>query len=229
MIAISVLLAIVLLLLIPKDNNKKIVLSGYNNQDTLDLGEYKVTNYKKEESYYGEYNRITFEVEDSNDFYNNVIKKNQYYNENLDFDNDRYFVYGYMIINNSLFNYSITNDNIVTIMSNYFYYSGISSYFTYVFAPTYGYISYETIEDDLVELNNSDRKYNMYFYNGISFENLCSIYSYLSSDLCKIEDDIIYVKGILFHYISKERHISDDYLIKIYFLDGYIMVGNVDE
>ncbi|MCR5787355.1 MAG: hypothetical protein K6G28_06620, partial [Acholeplasmatales bacterium] len=103
-------------------NYKKLTLISNDNRVTLDIGRYRVKNYKKDLAYANANQTISFDVANGNDFYNDVIKESNYYVSKLDYKVDEYVAIGFLIKDNHLFEYKIKDNNVI-IMATQSYYS----------------------------------------------------------------------------------------------------------
>ena len=226
-ILLSSLTAIILVLTL-RNKKTRLVLDSLDKSVTLDLGKYKVKDYNKWTEDGANY-MISFYVTNKNDFYNDVIVKSKYYEEELDFDvkyyniDNRYYAYGYFLINNRLFNYYIDEESkYVKISSRSGVFSTDNNYYLIPFPVRYS-LSAEAIENET----------QFYYYRGLSdksttYEMVLKIAEHLPSTYTKIEDDCINIKGFSIddNYIET---LSDGYLIKIYEDEnGKVKVGNVD-
>lgn len=217
------------------DAKQPLELTSADGLVTISLGEYRVIDYKKEK----EYNlneTITFVVASENDFYNEVIKNSEYYYSNLEFKLEDfyyegeyvkphdYYSYGFLFKDNHFFQYYILNNKVkLTVISSTFT-DNSDSY--YINAPLYHSLSYDF-------LYRKDENYPWYmeiFYSELSFNNLITMFNYLDEDYCKIEDDVIYLKGIDYKKAFDNCiEISEDYLVRIYKDNNDIIVGLADE
>lgn len=104
--AIVLSVALVVLIVSLSNSKKTIIVKGILEKDELSLGKQKVFNYHYDKIN-GESEVITFTVKSPNSFYNNVIKQNDFYNENLVFDRGDLLAYGFLTSNESIFSYEI--------------------------------------------------------------------------------------------------------------------------
>lgn len=186
---------------------------------TLDLGKYKIKDFKSDK-FDGSNPEISFVVENQNTFYNDVIKTSEYFDEELLFQTNKYDIYGYLIVENRLFNYYFLN-NSITIRSMEGMYELDSGY--YIFAPIFPYVDANSLESN-DEYYAHIRKLNDYY---ISFDFLKKLISKMESKYFKFEDDIIFLKGVSWHDLKEGiNSIFDDYLIKIYEENAKIIVSN---
>lgn len=220
----------------------------YSYSKYIDLGSYQVKDF--------EYNQFipeaTFKVKSANDFYNNFIKTNPGYIEELDLDIDEYFAYGFLKVEDEFVKYIIHKDNSVELIEfiakwrireeeiNDYYAKlyDFHSYSCYMVGPMNINITYNRLntEDEEWEYYNSIRdKY-------ITYELLLKIYSYLPSESYKIDGNTIYLKGWKYgsSYIDEHGDVhnnndddvlyyTDMYLIKITNIDGELVVENADK
>ena len=208
----SIALAIVLVIIIPT-NMKDLSVSNYYNEETLKLGEYKVNNYKKEK-YANKLESIIFDVDNANLFYNDVIKTNDYYNSDLDFNIEGYYAYGFMCISKYVFRYTIIKKTVcieacfgiyqVTdedINNNHNYY--IPGPFEILYLNKNGFLNMEN---------------NYYVIYDLKFNQLVKLFSYLPKDFYSIESNEILFKG-------EEKRFDDNQLI---YSDYVVKAVNVD-
>ena len=222
-VLLSSITAIILVLTL-RNTKTRLVLDSSDGAVTLDLGKYKVKDYKKDSNDRINYN-ISFYVNNKNDFYNEVIIKSNGYIEELDFDVDYYdidyYAYGYFVLNDRLFNYLMDDSGYVWIASRSgIFHTDTDGYLLPV--PIASSISYERLSSD--NETGYYQKLSDYFTN---YEMISKIARYMPS-YTKIEDDGVYVKGCYLNKDTNQDVLTDDYLIKIYEDEnGIVKVGNV--
>jgi len=213
------------------DAKQPLEITSADGLVTISLGEYRVIDYKKEK----EYNlneTITFVVASENDFYNEVIKNSEYYYSNLEFKLEDfyyegeyvkphdYYSYGFLFKDNHFFQYYILNNKVKLKSLVCEFFDNNEAY--YIFAPLYEALNYDV-------LYRKDENYPWYMEvrcPELSFDNLLTMFNYLDEDYCKIEDDVIYLKGIDYKKASDNCiEISEDYLVRIYKDNNDIIVG----
>ena len=202
-ILISITAAILLVVLWP-NNMEEIKVTNYNNV-VLDLGSIKATDFKRDSNH-----KISFEIENENEFYNDVIKKYEHYNKELDFEVENYYAYGYYVFDECIFNYMI-QDNKVYIDSCYVIYKNtsgdeIKSYF--VPGPfTSGYLTKYIFDEYGV-----DGALKMDCL--INYAEFKKLMSYLPTKYCKLKDDSILMKG--FAPTPEGTMIESDYELELF-------------
>ncbi len=224
-ILLSSITAIILVLTL-RNTKTRLVLNSYDEIVTIDLGEYKVKDYKKNIISGGNY-EISFYVTNKRDFYNEVIIKSDYYKEELDFDlkangiDQMAYVYGYFIEEYRLFNYFMDEKGYVRISScssyfikdNYYYNFDLPLYFS--------------LSRDRLNVEEKSWIYTTLTEKLTNYDMMITIAKSMNSAHYAIEEDCIYVKGYYFDDKNIEV-LSDDYLIKIYEDEnGKVKVGNV--
>lgn len=220
-ILVSSIIIVLVCVFVLKGKKYEIKVSSLDQYVTLDFGKHKVKKFSSDK-WDGSNYQITFQINDEVYFYNNVIKKCEYYNEELMHKNndyyEKYYIYGYMIKDNRLFNYYIYN-NIVTIRSMESIYN-INNLNYYIFAPLFPYITNENLlNEDIYEWCREIEDYY------ISFDFLKIIISNLDDSIYKIDDKEIYLKGYQFDYSTNQiTTLSEEYLIKICIVDSKIIV-----
>lgn len=206
-----------------------VVSYGYREKDgaTLHLGKYKVKNIYNTLNDNGEKYKLDFNVKSGEDFYENVIKKNEAYNPDLEIKDDEhgYLSFGYMVLDNNIFYYEVWDDGAH-------------------FEPCYGAVYFihqydgndlksdiyllgdfsSVLTEDRLQKEPSDPEYdyrqvNKNWYVNMSYDEYIKIYNYIDDDICKIEDDIVYLKGI---YYDKDynKHLTNNYYVTISNVDG---------
>lgn len=222
-----IITSLLIVLIIPK--GKRIKLNSYMGNVTLDLGVQKVKNYKKSKLS-GDNEIVTFSVSSANDFYNNVIKKNELYVDDLDFEVDNLFAFGFFYKDNEFFLYEIDNKNSVTIESSigsfYDYYDDNKGFHQiYLPGPFQINMSYDRIEAEKEGFPFYSRLTREY----ITFEMIKKIISYVDKTYWEIVDNHIFVKGFRYAY-DQGKIYYDKFLLNIYELeDKTVMVDNYEQ
>ena len=207
-----------------------VVSYGYREKDgaTLHLGKYKVKNIYNSLNDNGEKYKLRFNVKSGEDFYNKIIKENDAYNPDLEFKDDEhgYLSFGYLVLDDNIFYYEVWDDGAH-------------------FEPCYGDVSFihqydgidvsrgdmyilgqffSAITEDRLQTEPSDNEYfyrqaRCSWYFNITYNDYIKIYNYIDEDICKIEDDIVYLKGI---FLDKEgnKHLTNNYYVTISNVDG---------
>ena len=208
----SIALAIILVILIPT-NMKDLSVTNYFNEETLELGEYKVTNYKKEK-YANKIESIKFEVDNANLFYNDIIKSNNHYNKDLDFEVEGYYAYGFICINKYVFRYTIIEKKVCVEACFGIYQvtnDDINNNHNYYIPGPF----------EILYLNKSGFSYmenNSYVIYDLKFDQLVKLLSYLPNDFYSLESNEILFKG-------EEKRLEDNQLI---FSDYVVKAVNED-
>ena len=223
-VAIAAAIIFVIVLTNKKDNIYDIYIDGYGSlyEDNvrLDFGKHEVKKYDKYDYARDRY-EIKFDVESGEDFYNKYIKTHESYIEDLDFKIARSISYGYMIKEDRIFHYEVYDE---TIILNTFH-GNIESYMigevhlqSEIIIPGNYSSLIEKIDLPISELDKyylTTRK----SWDRIPYEDILKVYSYISKDICKIEDNIVYLKGIYYDY-DNNKYITDDYYVKLSEYEG---------
>ncbi len=217
----------------PLLETRAIVINNNITDNSLNLGEYKIRKYK-----YDRYsNSYSFAVKSGVDFYNEVIKTNEHYDESLDFSNENN-IDGFMWNDFNLYNYRI-GGNFVRIRNCYAcgaikvkFQDELYNEHTLCPAPFEYLVSKEQLEDkinDEINYNkevfknyteeemNSDiesikNRYTKGF--GFSFDEIKRIYNNSNSEYYKVLDDCILIKA-RYEDGDFNKKITDDYYAKI--------------
>lgn len=214
--AIVLSITLVVLIVLLSNSKKTIIVKGILEKDELSLGKQKVFNYHYDKIN-GESEVITFTVKSPNSFYNNVIKQNDFYNENLVFDRDDLLAYGFLTSNESIFSYEIKENGAVKISSVFgSYYDHEKNNNYYIPGP----FSLNISADKLLDEEEMTFKYyskpnDDWLAN--NFDALKQVVCALPSSFYSIVDDYILIKGECISYQdSKEEIVLSHYLLKIY-------------
>lgn len=216
-IYISIMFALTIILIcivfsIP-DKMHRLILTNYNGV-TLDFGEYKVKNFKQYK-YANKIDRISFEIDDSNEFYNKAIKQNENYNKKTDFDVKSYYAYGYIMKNDALFSYSLCDGNVKleACFGKFALYDELKdSYDMYFLIGPFA--------------NGFTKEITTSFHSRINISQAKELLSIYDESLYKIDGDLIHLKGFK---DSNDYSLSTDYLVTIYQDDNLLMVRGYDE
>ena len=210
-IIISITAAILLVVLWP-DNMEEIKVTNYNKV-VLDLGTIKSRNFKREEI--GLRDCISFGIENENEFYNDVIKKYEHYNKELDFEVENYYAYGYYVFDECIFNYRIQNKK-VYIDSCYVLYEGIDGGRDSYLIP--GPFLGSFIHDESFIYGRDYKRMDC----KINYDEFKKMISYLPTKYWTLKDNIILMKGM-----NPGQNVPmyySDYLLEIFELDGEAQV-----
>jgi len=214
-IAIIAITIVLLIVFISPDKVENIYLTNFEGT-TLELGEYKVKSYKKDE-YANRKDIIEFVVEDVNDFYNTMIKSNQFYVNELEFVVDDYYSYGYFIKNKSLFNYQIYSNHIH--LEACFGICGIRD------TSKDGYYYDNYYLSGPVSFSIAAERFDTY-HTPLTFEQFKKICTYLDEVGCKIEENEIFFKGL---DLTDKKTYTDDYIVIFYKNGNEIKMKNYNE
>jgi hypothetical protein len=217
-------LIISLIIILPSKTGSLLVCgypSRYTNNEVikLDLGKYKMDRYEKIEDGY-EIESIKFTLKYDEDLYKK-IKKHNAYNSELDFKKDGFYAYGYIVIKDNIFHYELKNKKSGVLSACY----GIFDIFendldregkTSMYIPG-AYPAYVTegrfLSDDLS--NKYVKRARIFNEESTTFEDALKIYSYLDNNICKIEDNIIYLKGLYTIIKEKRQIVTENYMVKL--------------
>ncbi len=210
-IVAAIIVTFSIIFIIPS-KKQKLSIVNYNGT-ILDLGEYNVNGYKKE-MYANEKEKISFYVKDKRKFYNDIIKQNAFYDYKLDYNSDKYFAYGFIYKDNSLFRYIVGDDNYIEIES---YYGSI-------------YILDEKTnqkEDCIVpgpfNLYMSSDELEVIDYS-LNYDQFVQMILLFTNDYYDYDLDKIHLKGY-----KRDGCITSKYLITIYNHNNEIKVGLYNE
>lgn len=204
-IVLFILLAILSVLLI-NNQGKRIEITSYDKTVTIGFGKHKISNYKKD-CISGANQYVSFDVQSNRDFYNNVIKSNEYYFEDLEFKIEGYFAYGFLCKDNQFFKYTIIESSVKiegvqgTVDTNE------DTYF--INAPVYPYITVDTLTDFNYlyhkEVTDSHITYNM----------LIKMIKHLDESYYLINEDYVLLKGVSETELLNHKKVFSDYLLKL--------------
>ena len=239
-LVISITFTVIFSLCLKNDSEplyENTVLSIQDNmiEGSINLGEYKARNYR----YNRYYNGYTISVKSGEDFYNEVIKKNEHYDKELDFTKDDYIAYGFMWDGFTLIRYEVDRFNYVrfgfcyvlgkvTVKHNnetFDCFSTCPAPFNYMYSnEELEYeinnqikVFHETAPNYTEEKRNSDKEYYRDLYtkcNDYTFDELKRIYNNPNSNYYKVTDDCILIKARTYNN-SMEHVITEDYYAKI--------------
>ncbi len=228
---IIVVIAAAITLIVVFTNNKKnddiheISLSNYGSSHgdnvELNFGKHKAMNFNKGKSS-NEQPILKFDVDSGEDFYNDVIKKHELYNAELDFVvENRGLAYGYIVVDNCIFHYEVYKKNVIIEAcygTTYAYelegihVSGNEIILGHFFAN----IKKSELE---CEEKGSYDYFSREFLGPIPYDGVLKIYSYIDEDICDIVGDVIYLKGLFYDY-DHNKHITENYFVTISNIDG---------
>lgn len=207
------ILFVFLIVLIIKPKEQAITITSTDKNVSLSLKKYKINDYCLEESDYNQV--ITFDVKKGVKYYNEVIKKNEYFDDTLILEQTTYRMIGYIVKEDRLFHYSIINNTVEIRSWGTTYNDGYENY--YIFVPLYKGLTKDLLKDE--------SKYNMYSHfqdRSISLEYFHILLKKMNENLYKIDNNIIYLKGLSF----KDLSLSDEYLVKVIENNGKMYVYN---
>ncbi len=210
--------------------NLELISYGYRekNSTVLHLGEYEVKDLRYGPWDNGEKYKMHFEVKSGEDFYNKVIKTNDAYVPELDYKEPAkgYISIGYMITENNIFYYEVWDDGArfepcYGTMNFVYEYEGInvSRGDMYILGQFYSAITEDRLQKEPSDNEYFYRQAHMNWYFNITYNDYIKIYNYIDEDICKIEDDIVYLKGI---FLDKDgnKHLTNNYYVAISNVDG---------
>ena len=147
-ISLAALVAIMIVLII-SNQSKNLSIYGMERNVKLELGNYKVKDYKYNKIS-GDVDCINFNVKSPNDFYDTIIKKNEFYSEDLDFKREDLYAYGFFYKNESFFEYEITENGNVNIKASFgsYYVEDDTTYF--IPAPIHLNLSKNYIDNEKI-------------------------------------------------------------------------------
>ena len=207
-----------------------VVSYGYRekNSTVLHLGKYEVKNIYNSLNDNGEKYKLDFNVKSGEDFYNKIIKENDAYVSELDYKElaEHYISIGYMVLDNNIFYYEVWYDGAriepcYGDVSFIYEYDGIdvSRGDMYILGQFYSAITEDRLQTEPSDNEYSYRQAHMNWYFNITYNDYIKIYNYIGEDICKIEDDIVYLKGI---FLDKDgnKHLTNNYYVTISNVDG---------
>lgn len=211
----------IILIISFSNKSTKLQITSYDEEVNIDFGKYKVKNYKSDK-YDGSNPRISFKVDDAKNFYNKVIKENEYFLEELTIKTTDFYVYGYMVKENRLFSYSIKEDNVEICSKEGGYDKYKNTYF--IFAPLFPALNDRLLTD----LDDDYYQYVMDDY--MTFNFFKNLIIKMDSSLYKIEGDCVYLKGLSGMDLIYDKYvISTNYLLKFYQSVSKIKVEIIEE
>lgn len=219
--SLAILAAVLLIVFIPTKEHK-LVISSYDTNETIDLGKYKCDDFKQEKVY-NVIDTITFKVSDKNNFYNTVIKTNDSYSTKYEYDKENYFTYGYLMKNNSIYHYEVTDEGKVTLsalFSEFEYDDGTDSYYwpTYYVVGPFGNITKELID----EANEDETGGAAAFYinQELTFSEITNLYSEINSTYYNLTNDSISLKGYYYDADNNTWSMTSNYILKLVYEDN---------
>jgi hypothetical protein len=220
---------ILIIVLTPKKDEEveiKIESYGYKYCEpvVLDLGKHKVKDFENDKSDNEQY-YTKFYIKDSEEFYNNYIKTNDGYIADLDFkieghDNDHF---GFLIDKDNIFEYNIYNNlNLVYLCASYGTFIDYNhelefeSNRIYVLGDFGANCSFEDLD-----YNGTDKYYFglRQSYTKIKYNDYIKIYNYIDPSICKVEDNVVYLKAFYDNH-DGEMKLTDDYFVTISEVNG---------
>ena len=208
-----------------------VVSYGYRekNSTVLHLGKYKVKNIYNSLNDNGEKYKLDFNVKSGEDFYNKIIKENDAYVSELDYKElaEHYISIGYMVLDNNIFYYEVWSDGAriepcygdVSLSFIHQYDGNDLKSDIYLLGQFSSAITEDRLQTEPSDYEYSYRQAHMNWYFNITYNDYIKIYNYIDEDICKIEDDIVYLKGI---YLDKNgnKHLTNNYYVTISNVDG---------
>lgn len=212
----SIAIAILVVVLWPT-NMEELKVTNYNGTE-LDLGKYKVNNFKREK-YANQRDTISFDIENENDFYNDVIKKCVYYSSELDYDVANYYAYGYYCFDDCLFNYMIKDKN-VFISACFVTYQEILD------DETKAYKNYRVPGPFAEVYLNKDSFFGEFEYSKIgsllNYNDIKELIFHLPVKFWCLQDGNIFMKGV--RYDLDDNVIYSDYVLELFEKNGLAYV-----
>ena len=212
------------LILIFTDTKKEVYIKSSYNDVKLTLGKTKVKrSYTAGSSRYD--NQRVYVLNDTYNFYEEFIVKSKYYNKTLEYIKDNDDIYGYLIKDNVIFKYMVT-DELIKFSTTAFD-CGVEEMFidkdcNIVLCDFIKLIHEEKINEanyDEIMLYSS---WNIFYESeAFKYNDIVELYKYMNQDMVKIENDGIYIKGY-----NIDMVLTSDYIVKIINLDGYA-IGTV--
>ena len=209
-ILVGIILAVILVFVFYDKKTEVCIESSYNDVK-LSLGKTKIKKLVNTGSSPYDNCHIYY-MSDPYEFYESNIKISEYYNSKLTFYDDSDNIYGYLIKENVVFKYYITDDDIwLTTMATH--YNG---------NETYDMILCDV--GDFITSKNKEAKYSAFLSQWfifdepsiVKYDDIVELYKCMNQDMVKIEDDAIYLKGY-----DVSMNLSNDYIVKIVNIDGY--------
>ena len=206
-----------------------VVSYGYRekNSTVLHLGKYKVKNIYNSKNDNGEKYKLDFNVKSGEDFYENVIKKNEAYNPDLEFKDDEhgYISFGYLVLDDNIFYYEVWDDGArfepcygaVTFIHQYDGYDLASD--IYLLGDFSAVLTEGRLQTEPSDSEYRYRQVDKNWYVNMSYDEYIKIYNYIDEDICKIEDNIVYLKGI-YYDDDLNKHLTNNYYVTISNIDG---------
>ncbi|MCR4897691.1 MAG: hypothetical protein K5892_00540 [Acholeplasmatales bacterium] len=225
-LAVSIIAAVILIIVLtPKKDEEieiKIKSFGHNYCEpvVLDLGKHKVKDYDKDkidnEQYY-----IEFNIDSSEDFFNDYIKTNEGYIPELDFKVGECNHYGFLIIENNVFEYNVYDD-VINLYACYGTFR--DSRRELEFNSNQLYVLGDFNCNLIFSYLDSDESDSYHFglrqsFTKVSYNDFIKIYNYIDSDICKVEDNVVYLKAF-YDNNDGEMKLTDDYFVTISEVNG---------
>jgi hypothetical protein len=208
-----------------------VVSYGYREKDavTLHLGKYKVKNIYNTLNDNGEKYKLDFNVKSGEDFYNKIIKENDAYVSELDYKElaEQCISIGYMVLDNNIFYYEVWSDGAhfepcygdVSLSFIYQYDGNDLASDIYLLGDFSSILTEDRLQTEPSDYEYHYRQVSWSWYFNITYNDYIKIYNYIDEDICKIEDDIVYLKGI---FLDKDgnKHLTNNYYVTISNVDG---------
>ena len=217
LIIIAIVTVIIMIIML---NNRMtdLKIGGFLDKSELNLGKYKVEKFESGKLY-KENSYMSFIVDSPNDFYNEVIKKSNCYNSQLEVETNEYYAYGYLCENESLYSYSIEKNGKVVITSVFgSYYDEENDEYYYIPGPFH----LEMNKDRILGENEKEFKYYSTLsekYINDNFGIFLCIITYMPKTYFNVTKEGVFVKGIQNRYDETANTISlkesNDYILKI--------------
>ena len=188
----------------------------------LDLGKHKVKSFEQYKRS-NEQNYVEIHIDSSEDFFDNYIKTNEGYIEELDFKVEGYIHYGFLVIENNAFEYHVFEDSVYiyasygTIIDSY-HKLDFSSNRLYIIGNFGANLSFEELDTE-VDPEHPYRFLPQQSYSDAKYSDFIKIYSYIDSSICKIEDNVVYLKAFYDNH-DGEMKLTDDYFVTISEVNG---------
>ena len=225
-LAVAIITAVILIIVLtPKKNEEieiKIESYGYRRCEpvVLDLGKHKVKNYDKDKIDNEQYH-IKFYIDSGEDFFNDYIKTNKGYIPELDFKVGGWNHNGFLVIDNNVFEYKV-NDDLICIYSSYGSFIDYDNFFEFESDRIYvlGDFGANCSFEDL-DYNGTDKYYFglRQSYTKLKYNDYIKIYNYIDPSICKVEDNVVYLKAFYDNY-DGEMKLTDDYFVTISEVNG---------
>ena len=227
-LAVAIITAVILIIVLtPKKNEEiEIKIEGYGYRRcepvVLDLGKHKVKDFEKDKTSNEQYH-IKFYVDSGEDFFFDYIKTNKGYIPELDFKVGGWNHNGFLVIDNNVFEYKV-DDDLICIYSSYGSFIDYDNFFEFESDRFYilGDFSSNNSFDKLDIEFDPEHPYktiSRQSYTKVSYNDFIKIYNYIDSDICKVEDNVVYLKAFYDNF-DGEMKLTDDYFVTISEVNG---------